>query len=595
MTPHRRRATRRRALLLAVAAGWGLLLTALAWLGVTAYLVRGEAAALQRDLAQLQSQVEAGDLAAAQQTAAALQQHAQRAHQLTTGPVWAMAAALPYVGAPLETARGTTAATADLAEHGLTGLIDAAGLLQPDQLRAADGTVSVERIAAAGPAIAQAHLAAVRALAAIEALPHRTWLTRADDARAMVQTKLSTLTTTLASADRAARIAPTLLGATTPQRIFLGFQNDAEARGTGGLPGAFAILVVDHGRFDFTHFESDDYLRGTPADPNGLDESVFGRDFALAYRALGATTVYQNTNLSAHFPYAAQLWAAMWQAKSGERVDAAIAVDPTALSYLLRAAGPTQLPDGTPLRADDIVQLTQSTAYARFGDDQDARKQFLTDIARAASEHLLDPGIDAAALLRQAARAGGERRLLIWSADQAVQQELAATAFAGAVPVTADPYAGFTVNNAGGNKLDYYLDRSMTWSADGCGPTRRVTVSLTLTNSAPTSGLSDYVAGRLDRPPYPVGPVDNIELVSYYATAGSQLVSATLDGQPLDGVVSLQELGHPMYRVGVELPAGQSRTITLTLEEPTTGAEVTILRQPLVRALAVDVAEPGRG
>ncbi|MCW2601914.1 MAG: hypothetical protein JWN61_49, partial [Pseudonocardiales bacterium] len=398
--------------------------------------------------------------------------------------------------------------------------------------------------------------------------------------------QLTTLSGTLQSADRVARIAPVLLGADAPQRVFIGFQNDAEARGTGGLPGAFAIVVVDKGRFTFTNFENDNFLNGTKT---GVD---LGRDFSLAYAPMQPASMYVNTNISAHFPYAAKLWAAMWQAKTGEQVDAAIAVDPTALSYLLRATGPTQLADGTTLTADDVVQLTQSSAYIRFGDDQEARKQFLTDVARAASEHLLDPGTDETALLKQAGKAGSERRLLIWSRDPSVELELASTSFSGTIPVTSDPYSGFTINNAGGNKLDYYLDRAVSWSASGCGPTRTVTATIVLTNNAPTSGLTNYVAGRLDRPAYPVHPGDNVELVSYYATSGASLTAATVDGVAVPAPSILREEGHPLFRFGVELPVGQARIVTLTIEEPNTGEPLTVLRQPLVRPLTVDVDHP---
>ena len=37
----------------------------------------------------------------------------------------------------------------------------------------------------------------------------------------------------------------------------------------------------------------------------------------------------------------------MWQHKTGEHLDGALALDPTALSYLLHATGPATLPDGS--------------------------------------------------------------------------------------------------------------------------------------------------------------------------------------------------------------------------------------------------------
>jgi len=49
--------------------------------------------------------------------------------------------------------------------------------------------------------------------------------------------------------------------------------------------------------------------------------------------------------------------------------------------------------------------------------------------------------------------------------------------------------SALSIVNDGGNKLDYYLERSLTWTRTGCGPTRATTVTVTLTNNAPATGL----------------------------------------------------------------------------------------------------------
>ena len=45
----------------------------------------------------------------------------------------------------------------------------------------------------------------------------------------------------------AARLAPSMMGADGPRTYFMGFQTNAEARGTGGLLGGFGILRFDNG------------------------------------------------------------------------------------------------------------------------------------------------------------------------------------------------------------------------------------------------------------------------------------------------------------------------------------------------------------
>ncbi len=69
------------------------------------------------------------------------------------------------------------------------------------------------------------------------------------------------------------------------------------------------------------------------------------------------------------------------------------------------------------------------------------------------------------------ARAADERRLLVWSANPDLQTVLEAhRAVRRRCRTTSAPYAGLTIINEGGNKLDYYLDRALTWHRDGLRP-----------------------------------------------------------------------------------------------------------------------------
>ena len=334
--------------------------------------------------------------------------------------------------------------------------------------------------------------------------------------------------------------------------------------------------------------ESDTALTGIAATVN------FGAEYRHLYDGAGPTTLFSNSNVSPHFPYAAQIWASMWRTRSGERVDGVIAVDPTALSCLLAVTGPASLPDKSQISGANAVALTQSTSYAKVAGKNDSavtqRRAYLLDIGAAASKKILDARGEPTALLRAAGRAAGERRILVWSADPAVQANLAQTSVAGIIPTTRAPYVGLSIVNGGGNKLDYYLDRSLTWQRTGCGPTRRTTVRITLTNRSPSRGLPSYVSGRADSHSYPVKPGDNRLQVSYLATQGALLEGVTVAGKQGRGRIGA-ELGHPVYTVDLELPQGTARTIVLQLREPAGKGKPIVLRQPLVRPLKVTVSD----
>jgi hypothetical protein len=444
----------------------------------------------------------------------------------------------------------------------------------------------VTRLASVADPLHTASTAFAASAAAVRALPSSTWLPPVNAARADLLSELTKTAATARSAAATAGILPELLGANGARTYLLAFCNDAEARGTGGLPGAFGIATVRDGHITFQHFAGDRALTGATANVD------FGRDYNQLYEESGTTTLYGNANLGPHFPYAAAIWASMWQQRFGQPVDGVIALDPTVLSYLLAATGPAKLPDGSVVSAGNVVAFTERDVYARFPDADGARgdaarRAYLGAVEEAVSARILAPGADGKKLLSAFSRAVAERRLLVWSSHPDLQRDLEATPVAGVIPQTSAPYVGLSIVNEAGNKLDYYLDRSLTWQRTGCGAQRAVTVTIRLTNNAPATGLSDVVTYRHDRHGYPVRRGDNRLSVSYFATNGALMKSVTLDGKPWFARSGAQ-LGHPVLTVDVELPRGATRTVVLHLLEPSGGdAAPIVLHQPLVRPLAV--------
>jgi hypothetical protein len=194
---------------------------------------------------------------------------------------------------------------------------------------------------------------------------------------------------------------------------------------------------------------------------------------------------------------------------------------------------------------------------------------------------LIDTHADTTALVRAAAHAASERRLLVWSRDPGVEAKLAPTKIGGAVPDTAAPYMGLALNNATAGKLDYYLKSSMNIVRSGCGDTRDVTVTMTFRNAAPPN-LTPYMYGQYGDGPLQVPHQgDSLTLVSYYATRGSALDSITLDGKKSTAASGL-ELGHPVFTVRLYLQRGEQHTIALHLTEPASSGTPALRVQPTV-------------
>jgi hypothetical protein len=538
--------------------------------------------AMKRDLAALRSALSAGDYTAANRAADRLRNEADTAHGLTTGPAWWVASNLPWAGEPLRTQRVLAAAGDSLASRAIPGVLELAKNLDGSTVRKGD-SIDLDVLRRAAPVLARAVDSTRGAIAAVQGTASGTWLGPADAARRAVIDSLEAIAGQLDGASNTVDTALPMLGGNGLRRYFVGFMNEAEARGLGGLPGGFAIVTADKGKITFDHFGNDTELDGVKADVN------LGADFDNRYGPLDPTGTFVNSDVSPHFPYAAQIWASMWQKKTGQHIDGAIAVDPTALSYLLKVTGPTRLADGTTVDSGSVIALLQQGQYARYADDAD-RDKFVLAIADAVADKVTSGNGPPKDLVRMLGKAARERRLVMWSTRPAEQNALVAAGYAGVIGGNGRPLSGFTVTNAAGSKLDYYLDRSMSYTRKSCDAGSPVTATLTLTNRAPTRGLPAYVVARADKPDHAVMPGDNRMQVSYYATPGATIKALTLDGKAIP-FASVTEAGNVVVSLMVELPVGSTRTIEVRLRDPEAGP-VQLLRQPLVRAQTESVDAP---
>lgn len=560
-----------------------VVLLAVGYLAFTALLARSHLEQARARLVKVRAEISSGDTDAARRDLDVARRHTAQADDLTSGPVWSTAAALPWLGEPLAGVRTIAGTAHDLTAHVLPQLVDTAATLEPDRLRAGD-TVDLRPLAAAAPKLDTALAATDRARSRLSTASGG-WLPAVTTARGQFLRLVAQLRYTLGAADAAAHVMPPMLGAGGTRNYLMVFENDAEARGLGGLPGAYAVVTASHGRISFGGFASDTTLSG----PVAVD---LGPDFAARYDRAGSQRVFANSDMSPHFPGAAQIWLAMYAKRTGRHLDGAIATDPTALSYLLRVVGPAALADKTVVSADDVVDLTESAAYARFSDTR-ARKAFFLLVARAAAEHIVRSTSGHTRPLTDAlARAAGERRLLVWSAHPAEQSRIAGYDISGVLPDDAGPFTSLAVNNAAGTKLDYYLDRSLSWSAASCtGRIRHVTVTVVIRNGAPARGLPPYVVTRADHPRgHPPAGSERL-LVSVYATRGAALTAMTLDGKP-SGATSDVERGHLVLTYDVEIRPGATSAAVLSLDEPRVDGRVRALPLPMVRPETVTVRPP---
>ena len=370
---------------------------------------------------------------------------------------------------------------------------------------------------------------------------------------------------------------PLLAGTDKPKRYLISFQNSAEARGTGGILGAYALIELDKGNLKILQTGSNASLAGMSSREIPV---VMPAEFLKLYGKNPA--ILQNSNLSPHFPYGAQVWLGLWKARYGQQLDGVIAVDPTALSYVLRATGEITLKSGEKITSENVVEETLKNAYERYEKDNDARKQYLVDIMNATAAKLTKgeySKIKMAKALRDGIKAN---RILIYSTNKDAQEKLAAVKLGGELGLDANNEYRTVIQNIDASKLDYYLDRSVAIESKSCEKDKQTQVRIRVTNTLKTGvGLSPYVLTRADKgkPASLVTGAHRFK-VFIYGPTNARLVSVSRENRTADLGGASVERKRPIYVADVDLAPGASEELLANFSGGV--GKISFVDQPLV-------------
>jgi hypothetical protein len=531
------------------------------WVAVRGFPVRTHLVEAGQSVRELQRRLEAGDVVGARSTLAVLRDQASAARSDTEGLDWRLGGALPGIGADLAAVRTVAAVLDDLSQQVLPAMVDLAGGIDPARLAPSGGRVDVGPLRAAAPRIAALDVAVRAAADRIAAIPTGDLvapLRTAVDEFAGGLNRLRALTGTVA---RAAALLPGMLGTSAPRTYLVVFQNLSEVRATGGIAGAFVVLRADRGELRIVD-------QGMAASVLPMfDRPVLPLDPAMEALYTDRLGIFPaDVNATPHFPTAAALLREMYRRRTGTTVDGVFSADPVALSYVLAATGPLTMPEGPALTSGNAVRLLLTEAYARttsLSDTVDKDAYFAT-AARTVFDALTRGVADPRAAIGALARAAGERRLLVWSADPAEEAELSGTVLEGALPVHdgTRPVVGVFLNDGTGAKLGYYLTHDASLEVTGCRTDgrRELRLRVTLGSTAPPTGLPAYVLGiGLAGDPYTVRTN-----VAVYSPAGGAVVDTRLDGAVVPTGAG-RERRRGVAVVTVDLRPGQTRTIEASL------------------------------
>jgi hypothetical protein len=499
-----------------------------------------------------------GDLPAAEDHARLLASDTGRARLGVWGPWWALPEAVPWYGDDVRAVRLTVRALDDVASKVAVPLIESSAQIEGG-LRKPDGSLDVAVLDRLTAELATA------SQQADDASKRMTTINTAGLARPL----RGTVEQTAADVQRLAKtvhgirdglvLAQTLVGAQQPRVTLLGVQNPAEARGTGGIIGAWALLTGSKGKVTLGSTGVNNQLIPFPPPRSDVPTDVLDTygDDVLDVR---------NANTSPDFPVAARLLAdgyrryALADAAPTLPPDAMVlTVTPAALGRILTLTGPVRVTGyDAPITGDNAASMFTNGVYSVFPLEAD-RVAFIHDVLTEVFTRLQRQDADPMRLVDQLRTMVSDRELMAWSPDARVEDAITGLGMSGALPKPAGDRALVTLVNSDASKLDYYLKASIALRPSGPGS---ATLAISLTNTAPST-IASYVGNH--HPRTNLAETTHDVVVQLHLPPSVGISRVLLDGRPT-GVSRGTEAGWTVVRRLVRLPRGDTATLSVVLD-----------------------------
>jgi nitrate reductase NapE component len=551
-----RRGSRARVVLWIVLALVLLLIFAVAWVGARGLLAKRHLEQSVALVSTIRSEITDGDTAAAQKTAKQLDDHASSARSLTGDPIWGAAQYAPFFGTNLRAVREVAVVVDDVASGAVRPVAGVVGDLNQEAFTPKNGRIDLQPLVDAQPAVARATKTLSSATTAADRIDTSGTLSPVTSAVNQLRNALGTVSQQAITANKVVQLAPAMLGHDGDRNYVLLFQNNAELRAGGGIPGAVALLQVKDGAISLGN-----QAAGSSFGPYDKPVLPLSKDTTSLYGDITGRYM-QDVNLTPRFDVTGALAREMWKQKFGQQVDGVLAIDPVTLGYILRATGPVQLPTGDTLTSDNAAKLLLSDVYAKYPDPavQDA---FFASAASAVFEKVSTGGFDTKKFIAALTDGTKDGRLRLWSADKAEQGQITGTAVAGDLPSASAQTREFGVylNDGTAAKMDYYLDKKVSVGSSVCRKDGRPTsvVEVTLKNTAPAdaaTSLPEYVTGG---GAFGTEPGTIKTLVAVYAPANAIYLGASQDGKGA-ALQTAMDGDHPVAQLRTLLAPGESTT-----------------------------------
>jgi Protein of unknown function (DUF4012) len=401
------------------------------------------------------------------------------------------------------------------------------------------------------------------------------------------------------AADRAAtatELAPSMLGGDEPRQYLALFATPAEARATVGLLGNWALISAVDGNVSLEAVGRVDDL--TPLLAAQPPTTLPGPErYVEAYGGYNIAGQSHDATVSPHFPDVAAVVAGLFETAMDVSIDGVILADPATVAAMLRLTGPVTVGDRS-IAARNAERFLLIDQYSTFPTEE-ARLVFLASLLSETFEAMFSIDFSDPWKMRDTfGDVVAEDRLAVVAfepQERALLEDLGLTGGFPAPALSEDVESSgsgdllsVVTTNRGQNKIDTFLERDIDYQLDIDSETGALdgTITVTLTNTAPATGLADAIIANNDQG-LPFGT--NWQQLSVYSP--HTFVSATLDGAPR-GLNVRTEFDLRVASTLVMIPPGDTVTVVMFVRgvvDLTDGYDLVVAGQATVNPDAVSL------
>jgi hypothetical protein len=366
------------------------------------------------------------------------------------------------------------------------------------------------------------------------------------------------------------RVAPSLLASEGRRTYLVMLMNNAELRGSGGIPSGIGTLKVRDGHFKLGSFDHYSDLREMLPHVERVAAPAEFRERFARYSA--DTTNLVNVTMSPDVPEVALVMSRLYKRITGIETDGALFADPQGIAALLPPRRQIEIPGlDERLYPSELPRFIYSTEYEIFEDSSNEfRREILLQVGEAAFSSFASAASRRSLDLSTLGDAFASGHLRLVSSRPQEQALLTRAGTTGELASAARDSAFITVQNFGGDKLDYWTDRAEEHRCDIDRALIAHCISgVRLFNGAP-GDLPDYVTQRKRKATLE-------SFLEIYIPAAARVTALTLNGDPIsyseqteDGRVAVGTYLEIPRRVSAEviarydLPVGRTYSLEMT-------------------------------